>query len=251
MIMDYRMSTLFLSIKISLVIAIMNAILEEIIIYFVAKLGIDTYSRTVTVTKYILFIMYFFNSNIVILLMAAKFDNPLLSMFHGKYTDFTSEWYIVIGSQYMCNQIVDSFMPAVGYWISTLVQRLEMSYDQGRLGCIYCCLKELPDETQTKCNSVYEYLELYSGPKYEISAKFAISASNILTAFMLGPAIPILFPYALIQTIFQYIVEKYAIAYFHRQPINYNQQLNDDQVYLLLMSPVLYSAMGFWFYTNQ
>ena len=118
MINEYRLWTLFLSIKISLAIVIMNAILEEVIVYFVEKLGIDTFSQTVTITKHIVFVIYFFNSNICILLMAARFEESFLSMFHGKYTDFSNEWFIVIGSQFMLNHIVDLFMPLISYWVS-------------------------------------------------------------------------------------------------------------------------------------
>lgn len=130
MINNYRSWTLFLSIKISLSIVTMNIILEEVIVYFVDNLGIDTYSQAVTITKYIIFIMYMFNSNICILLMAAKFEKiSWLSMFKGKYTDFSNEWFIVIGSQFMLNQLVDLFMPLVGYLVAWLLQRLFMSID--------------------------------------------------------------------------------------------------------------------------
>lgn len=54
--------------------------------------------------------------------MAARFDkDSILSMFKGKYTDFTNEWFIVIGSQFTLNHIVDLFMPLIGFWVSDLL----------------------------------------------------------------------------------------------------------------------------------
>lgn len=74
------------------------------------------------IAKHTIFVIYFFNSNICVLLMAARFDkDSILSMFKGKYTDFTNEWFIVIGSQFTLNHIVDLFMPLIGFWVSDLL----------------------------------------------------------------------------------------------------------------------------------
>ena len=104
---------------------------------------------------------------------------------------------------------------------------------------------------KTKCRTKYEYLELYSGPEYEIHGRYAIMANVTWMCFMLGPGIPILFPLGLVQLCSMYLIEKYALAYFFRTPINYNHHMNELQVKMLLVGPILYSAFGFWFMSTR
>lgn len=244
MIEKYRMGTLFLSIKISIAIAILNAVMEEIIVFFVKSLGIDTYSQTTNLTKYVVFVSYFFNGTIVILFMASRFQG---SMFNGKYSDFSMEWYIVIGSQFIMNSIIECFMPCIGHWIERLYERFFRARDQKK--CFCCCLEKFPKKT--KCRTKYEYFEYYAGPEYLIHSRYAIMSNVAWYCFMLGPGIPILFPLGLLQLCSLYLIEKYALAYFYRAPINYNHYMNEEQVKMLLVAPILYSAFGFWFLSNR
>jgi hypothetical protein len=67
---------------------------------------------------------------------------------------------------------------------------------------------------------------------------------------MFGPGIPVLFPLGLLALINVYIVEKISVAYIYRKPANYSQKINKECVAFLRLAPILYTAFGFWFYSN-
>lgn len=128
--MAYRWDTIFLSAYISLGITITNAILEEVIIFFTKKLGIDTHTEETEYMRVFIFSITFFNSVVVILAMGAYLEVDYMNLvLNGKYRDFTNEWYIVIGSQFVMNTLVDAFSPLLTYWFNNFEQNIYMMID--------------------------------------------------------------------------------------------------------------------------
>lgn len=67
---------------------------------------------------------------------------------------------------------------------------------------------------------------------------------------MYGPGVPILFPISLLCLISLYLYEKKMITRQTRLPRNFNPKMNDQIVSTCFYGPILYSAIGFWMYTN-
>ena len=116
--------------------------------------------------------------------------------------------------------------------------------DQGKLLC-----ESTP--TTTKCKTISHYCELYAGPEYDITYKYAYLAIVVWICFAFGPGEPILFPLGLLALLIHYIVEKLSLAYFYQRPISYSDKINQIFTNSLLLAPILYAVLGFWMYSNR
>lgn len=68
---------------------------------------------------------------------------------------------------------------------------------------------------------------------------------------MFGPGIPVLFIIGFLAINVLYLVERYSLAYYNRAPPKFDSSLNKVIVRDLHWPPLLYSAFGFWMYSNR
>ena len=80
--------------------------------------------------------------------------------------------------------------------------------------------------------------------------KYATIASTILTTFMYGMALPILFPIAMLTFLNMFIVEKIAITYWYQRPPTYGPELNAVALKVLLIAPIIFFSFGYWIMGN-
>lgn len=71
-----------------------------------------------------------------------------------------------------------------------------------------------------------------------------------MTCFLFGSGIPLLFVVAEICLIVMYLYEKKMLARQTRMPHNFNPQMNEDIVSVILYGPILYACIGYWNYSN-
>lgn len=109
----------------------------------------------------------------------------------------------------------------------------------------------MSDDTSTKTITIYQYVEIYSGPVYMIHYKYAAILNVTFIAFMFGAGLPVLFPVASISMLTLYIVEKLMIFYSYRQPPTYDAELNDSVLGLLSYAPILFFSFGYWMLSNK
>lgn len=96
---DFNTDAGYLGIEITLVIVTLNAILEEVLEFVVEKVGLDSKSKEANSVRFYAFIMYYFNSAIVMFLMGANLSIPIIGhWFQGQYRDFSDQWFVIIGS---------------------------------------------------------------------------------------------------------------------------------------------------------
>jgi len=106
-----------------------------------------------------------------------------------------------------------------------------------------------PDKTNTK--TIYQYVELYSGPAYLIHYKYSFILNVVFVTFMYGLSLPILFPIAACSLIVLYVVEKAMIYYSYRQPPTYDSELNDSVISLMTLAPLFFFSFGYWMLSNK
>lgn len=79
----------------------LNAVMQEIITRTVFKIGYDSNTIEIAKVKFYMFLILFFNTSIVMCFIGANLERqiPLIgSYFDGKYSDFSEEWYVLIGA---------------------------------------------------------------------------------------------------------------------------------------------------------
>ena len=72
----------------------------------------------------------------------------------------------------------------------------------------------------------------------------------VMTCFLFGAGVPLLFPIALVCLVILYIFEKKSICKQVPQPIDYDHEMNERIKRVILTGPILYGAIGFWMFSN-
>lgn len=103
----------------------------------------------------------------------------------------------------------------------------------------------------TKTTTIFDYLELYSGPAFFIHLKYSIVIKIVVVTLMYGVFIPAVYLWAFIALLVFYIVEKYQIFYYYKKPPMHNKNLCLFVMENMQWAPVLGYIMGFWAITNN
>lgn len=107
------------------------------------------------IVKIGVFLVSFFNSAFLILLMNAD-----LGFLTGKYNDFTKEWYGDNGGIIVSSMVFTAVYPAIEWAIFGFLQYLKRVRDQDW----NFWPDNIPDKS--KARSVSEYFEIYAGAVY-------------------------------------------------------------------------------------
>ena len=91
---------------------------------------------------------------------------------------------------------------------------------------------------------------MYSGRAHEIHYKYSTIQATVLICFIFGPGMPILFIFGFGIMSVMYIVEKWSLARYYRQPPNYSEKMNQDVIDVIAFGPMLYALFGLLFFNN-
>lgn len=157
--------------------------------------------------------------------------------------DFTFFWY-----RSYCNVLLSTFLialtqPQIDFLLLYLVKTVQRKNDRGWLNC--CKL------SKTKQTSLMKYVQLYSGPEYQIFYKYTYLLKLVFFCFMYGMAMPIVFPIALLGMLNFFAFEKICLAYFHKKPPSYDSKINKIAVQYLRIGPFVGIAVSWWILGNQ
>ena len=225
-------------------IVAVNIILRKACFSIVNKLGYDQETKRLLYTTRIVFWMQFINTAILLFIVNANMtESPLtFGLIGGSLQDFNRTWFKLIGNTIIGTMIIGVIQPLLESLIEKLTLSLERCADRG------CCPKSKYD---TKKTSIAEYIELYSGINHSMHYGYSSLLLIIFVTFMFGFGIPILFPIAAFSIRVLYLVEKYQLYYFYKQPPAYDERITRTILSILRMAPPLYLVCGYWMLTNQ
>lgn len=92
---------------------------------------------------------------------------------------------------------------------------------------------------------------MYVGQEFLLEYKYPTLGMIVITCFCFGPGTPILFPIGFFALLTTYIYTKYQLAYLCRKPISFNDKINKAFIRNCEILPILYSAFGFWVWSNR
>jgi len=141
--------------------------------------------------------------------------------------------------------IFNVLWPMIEFFAFWSMRQLQRVYDRGFTLNIKQLLSS-SDSGCTKSITIYQYVDLYSGPIFMIHYKYAAIINVTLIAFMFGAGMPILFPITAIALAVLYVVEKLMIYYSYRQPPTYDSALNDSVLIIMSYAPVIFFSFGYW-----
>lgn len=85
----------------------------------------------------------------------------------------------------------------------------------------------------TRATTIKTYVEIHSGPDYEIFLRYAFILKFVYISLVYGFALPILFPITLVAMVNVYVTDKIALAYFYKAPPNYDKKMTTRAIQVL------------------
>ena len=243
--MDAVSRVYFLTSMLSYLLIGLNYVLRTVCIMMVDWIGYPTETERLSKTTSVTFIVQFFNSGVLLLLINANLSEQPFSfgLTSGSLSDFNGRWFQTIGNVLVGAMIFNTYYPileAVLYWFLRWQGRCR---DRG-------CRCPSAEET-TKQKAIQGYLDMYAGPIYYMHYKYSSIMTITFITFMYGFGIPILFPIACVSFLVLYVVEKLLLFYGYRLPPMYDERLSEDVINKLQFGPVLYLAFGYWMASND
>ncbi|CDW86701.1 UNKNOWN [Stylonychia lemnae] len=227
-----------------MIIAI-NFILRLFIIKLIVFIGRDTESAQTKLITNGVFIVQFFNTALLLLLVNANFNEqfPMLSLiFKGNVPDFNEFWFQDIGNTLVGAMLFNIYWPVLEFFVWYGYRTLFRCLDRGLCKC---------DSNKTKKITIQQYVEIYSGPNFFIHYKYSSILNITFVTMMYGVGLPILFPIAALSFLTLYLVEKTMVYYSYRQPPMYDEKLNINVLTILTYAPILFLGFGYWMLSSK
>ena len=192
-------------------------------------------SKTTTVT----FIVQYFNSAFLLLMVNANMSEQPITFWltTGTMPDFNSAWFRSVGDIIVLAMEFNIYYPIIEILGYAALRFLFRCLDRG---CCYCrttiperhpkTWKEGDPEVRpnTKSTSIQGYINVWMGPVYFMHFKYSSILTITYITMMYGFGMPVLFPIALASFIVLYLTEKYALFYIHITPPMYDERLSND-----------------------
>ena len=175
----------------------------------------------------------------------ANFENTPLEFltFRNSFSDYTSDWYLVVGKQIQRTMFIQSMMPYIQLTIM-LTKKLILRFKDSK----FTLFDEFP---KTKKITIQQYVDLYSGPDVVVHFRYSSICNMTYVAFTHGLALPLLFPITLFGIINIYLCERVLFAYFYRQPPMFDNLLNDRALSILMFAPLFMVMFSYWMIGNR
>jgi len=173
---------------ISIAIIAVNYVLRYVIIILIKFVRYDTFSAELAAITNGIFYTQFINTGFLLLLVNANLSEhpklPLSSWLQGPFYDYMPAWYIDVGYKLVYAMIINAFMPYAGIVSCFMAPAIKRLLDSKFTWNMY----------KTKCKSMQQYKDIWSGKAYIIHYKYSSVLNVVFVSMMYGIAMPILFP---------------------------------------------------------
>jgi hypothetical protein len=226
-------------------IVAINFILRLFIIKLIIYIGKDTESEQCRLITNGVFIVQFFNTALLLLMVNANLSEQgsFFSIFSrgSGMSDFNSQWFNDIGTTLIKAMIFNVYWPVVEFFVFFGMRSTFRLLDRS-LSC---------DTDRTKKTTIQQYVEIYSGPVFFIHYKYSSILNITFVTMMYGMGLPILFPIASLSLLTLYCMEKLMLHYAYREPPMYDERLNKNALSILTWAPLLFLSFGYWMLSSK
>lgn len=129
---------------------------------------------------------------IVILLVNARISQvslpAMFPIFAGQYTDFTVDWYRVVGTTITLTMMLNIVSPHIGAFVKIFMRAVTK-----------CCDRSCTtDKRRTKKLLQSEYDSLYIGPEFLIEVRYSQVLTSIYIMMLYSSGMPLLYVVAMV-----------------------------------------------------
>lgn len=182
------------------------------------------------------FVAIFINTSLIILAVNANFSSlgffDMLPfgkyIFNSKFSDFTREWYIEVGSTLTITMLVSVFSPHLF--------NLLIFYPRG--GCKRTCYKGY--KTQKEINLAFK------GPDFDIATRYSQILNVVFSSMLYSGGIPLLNATCCATIFLLYWTDKFLILRHYSRPPRYNQDLNNKFLSILPWAAILHCGFSLY-----
>jgi len=219
-----------------------NYVLRTVCIMLVDWIGFSTETMRLSKTTTITFVVQFFNSAFLLLMVNADLsEQPFtFGLTAGTMPDFNSLWFRSVGYVIVAAMVFNVYYPIIEVAMYWGLRVLFRCIDRG-------CRFSGP----TKSTSIQGYVSTYQGPLYFMHYKYSSILTIAYITMMYGFGMPVLFPIAMLSFLILYLVEKLMLFYGYVMPPMYDERLSNDVLQKLQFAPLLYLIFGYWMASNQ
>ncbi|CAM9142203.1 unnamed protein product, partial [Ectocarpus fasciculatus] len=184
-----------------------------------------------------MFILKFINSGALFLLSNTPFI--LSTIFGQRYhesVDFTPEWFATVGVNIMLVQLGDIFIPH--------------AWKLYRFFSFHQSIKAYAKKQSIALNQ-RELNELYLGPDFLLSTRYAQLMSNFYICLIFSTGMPILCVIAVTNFYLSYWIDKYLFTNFYRTPPYYNSKIGRKATSMIPYAVLLFLGVAVWTLGNR
>lgn len=226
-------------------IVAINFILRMFIIKLIIYIGKDTESEQTRLITNGVFIVQFFNTALLLLMVNANLaeQGSFFDIFSRTVgmPDFNTQWFNDIGTTLVGAMLFNVYWPVFEFFVFFGIRSLKRALDRG-----FSCNFE-----KTKTSNIQMYIEIYSGPVFFIHFKYSSILNITFVTMMYGLGMPVLFPIASIAILILYCMEKLMLHYSYREPPMYDESLNKNALNILTWAPLLFVSFGYWMLSSK
>lgn len=236
------LKVMFWSNSISYFLVLGNMFLRKACEALVDWIGYDTETVRLEKKTTIVFILQFFNTAILLLMINTNWSEQFFAfgLTKGDLSDFNGQWFATVGSTMIYTMVFNSVYPvmeACGYWGLRLLYRL--------LDGTLC------NKFSTKSTSIQAYINLTAGPVYYMYFKYSTIQNIVFVTFMFGFGCPVLFPTAAFSFLVLYITERTMLFKAYQLPPMYDARLSESVLNKLRLAPLFLMLFGYWMVSSQ
>lgn len=184
-----------------------------------------------------MFILKFINSGALFLLSNTPFI--LSAIFGQNYhdsVDFTPEWFATVGVNIMLVQVGDIINPHAWKLYRYIVFHLN--------------LRSYQNDPTVALNQK-ELNELYMGPDFLLSTRYAQLMCNFYICLIFSTGMPILCVIAVANFYISYWVDKYLFVNFYRTPPYYNAKIGQEATTMIPYAVLIFLGVAVWTLGNR
>jgi len=240
-----KFSSLAYSKIVSVSINIVNFVLRTLLILLVKFIGEDTKSEQTRSVKVAVFVCQFFNTAVLLLLFNANMSETHIPFFSevltGEFTDFNEEWYTDIGCTIIKAMIIAALFPLIEAVLFGTLKFVFKMLDRGFGANMFLSKKK----------TVQQYIDVQVGPEYMIHFRYSAILNTCFVCMLYGVGLPLLFPISLFAFTILYMVERFCVFYYYRQPPMFDDAMTRNSLRILNWAPLLYMLFGYWMLGNN
>ena len=188
-----------------------------------------------------MFIVQIFNKCLSLILVNIKITKvhekiKNFPIFGGEFDDITSEWFNTVGTVMLFSMIID----IVTSNLSILFIYIDYIFR--------CCDSGCTCGKTTKKKRKEKYYKLYIGPIFPLEVRYAGILTNLVISLILGPGMTLLYIVFYINIIVTFLVDKYMVLCYHRNPPQYN--LNFTRIFIVItgIALICHLFIAIWIY---